>query len=314
MRRWILAGLAAVLLAGASARAEERKRSYGGGGADRLTRLIEYQDGLIAVGQTSSADGDLDIRTRSNQAGWMMRLNSAGTPLWQYCTAKDGRSEMSVPFAHENGQISAVLTGRGIDGLEWLTVSGQGRLTQRREAPAVEEVCAHGGVEMTGMPYDRDGAPHLALIVDHGDGTCCVADMDADGRLSRGAAFEKGAAVFAPCADGSGSLAAAYVENGEAGVLLIAPGADDTPTRTAISGDSAEEIAALLPLADGSTVISGRLPRAGQRAGRNAVLDDDGRAAGKSGRDGQRLCRPGGEPAGGFRRGRRTAGLPNGEL
>lgn len=48
----------------------------------------------------------------------MLCLNGEGAPLWSYCTAKDGRNEMSAPFAHENGQISAVLTGRGIDGLD----------------------------------------------------------------------------------------------------------------------------------------------------------------------------------------------------
>ena len=132
MRRGILVGLAALLLAGAPALAEERTRSYGGSGADRLTRLIEYGDGLIAVGRTDSRNGDLAMRTRRNQAGWMLCLNGEGAPLWSYCTAKDGRNEMSAPFAHENGQISAVLTGRGIDGLEWLIVSGEGRLAQRR--------------------------------------------------------------------------------------------------------------------------------------------------------------------------------------
>ena len=142
MRRGILVGLAALLLAGAPALAEERTRSYGGSGADRLTRLIEYGDGLIAVGRTDSRNGDLAMRTRRNQAGWMLCLNGEGAPLWSYCTAKDGRNEMSAPFAHENGQISAVLTGRGIDGLEWLIVSGEGRLAQRRTAPAVETVCA----------------------------------------------------------------------------------------------------------------------------------------------------------------------------
>ena len=194
MRRGILVGLAALLLAGAPALAEERTRSYGGSGADRLTRLIEYGDGLIAVGRTDSRNGDLAMRTRRNQAGWMLCLNGEGAPLWSYCTAKDGRNEMSAPFAHENGQISAVLTGRGIDGLEWLIVSGEGRLAQRRTAPAVETVCAHGGTDMIGMPYDRDGTPHLALIVEHGDGACCVADLDADGRLAQGAGFPKGTA------------------------------------------------------------------------------------------------------------------------
>ena len=48
----------------APALAEERTRSYGGSSADRLTRLIEYGDGLIAVGRTDSRNGDLAMRTR----------------------------------------------------------------------------------------------------------------------------------------------------------------------------------------------------------------------------------------------------------
>lgn len=258
MRRGMLAGLAALLLLSAPALAEGRTRSYGGSGADRLTRLIEYGDGLIAVGRTDSRNGDLDMRTRSNQAGWMLCLNGEGAPLWSYCTAKDGRNEMSAPFAHENRQISAVLTGRGIDGLEWLLVGGEGRLAQRRTAPAVGALCAHGSGSLTGMPCDRDGAPHLALIVDHGDGTCCVADMDTDGQTTRGAGFAKGAAAFAPCVDGSGRLVSAVCENGEAALLLVTPGAQDAPTRVALSGVAADEVTAVLPLEDGSTAAAGR--------------------------------------------------------
>ena len=172
-----------------------------------------------------------------------------------YCTAKDGRNEMSAPFAHENGQISAVLTGRGIDGLEWLIVSGEGRLAQRRTAPAVEAVCAHGGANMTGMPYDRDGAPHLALIVEHRDGACCVADLDADGRLAQGAGFSKGTAGFAPCVDGSSRLVSADCAGGGAGVMLVTPGTDDAPVRIPLSGVTAEAATAVLPLEDGSAVV-----------------------------------------------------------
>lgn len=271
MRRGILVGLAALLLAGAPALAEERTRSYGGSGADRLTRLIEYGDGLIAVGRTDSRNGDLAMRTRRNQAGWMLCLNGEGAPLWSYCTAKDGRNEMSAPFAHENGQISAVLTGRGIDGLEWLIVSGEGRLAQRRTAPAVEAVCAHGGANMTGMPYDRDGAPHLALIVEHGDGACCVADLDADGRLAQGAGFPKGTAGFAPCVDGSGRLVSADCAGGEAGVMLVTPGTDDAPVRIPLSGVTVEAATAVLPLEDGSAVVGGKRGGGGFLARVNAL-------------------------------------------
>ncbi len=88
MRRGILVGLAALLLAGAPALAEERTRSYGGSGADRLTRLIEYGDGLIAVGRTDSRNGDLAMRTRRNQAGWMLCLN--GEALYDIALRKPG--------------------------------------------------------------------------------------------------------------------------------------------------------------------------------------------------------------------------------
>ena len=272
MRRGILAGMAALLLLlSAPALAEGRTRSYGGSGADRLTRLIEYGDGLIAVGRTDSRNGDLEMRTRSNQTGWMLCLNGEGAPLWSYCTAKDGRNEMSAPFAHENRQISAVLTGRGIDGLEWLLVGSEGKLAQRRTAPATGEACAHGGAAMVGMPYDRDGAPHLALIVDHGDDTCCVADLDLDGRVTRGASFAKGAVDLAPCLDGSGRLVSADCENGEAGILLVTPGTEDAPTRVALSGAAADEVTAVLPLEDGSTVAAGRSGGGGFLARVNAL-------------------------------------------
>lgn len=78
MRKKMLAAFAAAALAAAPALAEPWTKGYGGSGADRLTELVEYEGGLIAAGQTSSEDGDLETRTRSNQAGWMMRLNEAG--------------------------------------------------------------------------------------------------------------------------------------------------------------------------------------------------------------------------------------------
>lgn len=97
------------------------------------------------------------------------------------------------------------------------------------------------------MPYDRDGAPHLALIVEHGDGACCVADLDADGRLAQGAGFPKGTAGFAPCVDGSGCLVSADCAGGEAGVMLVTPGTDDAPVRIPLSGVTAEAATAVLP-------------------------------------------------------------------
>lgn len=232
MRKKMLAAFAAAALAAAPALAEPWTKGYGGSGADRLTELVEYEGGLIAAGQTSSEDGDLETRTRSNQAGWMMRLNEAGTPLWSCCTAKNGRNRMRALHAHENGQISAALQGEGVEGFEWLIVSGEGKIVRRIEAPEIEAVCAHGGGKMFARFYDRDGEPHAALIVRHEDETCCVADMDAAGRVSRGLSFVVCMETsFAPCADGSGRVAMAYSYDGEAGVLLVKPGTDEAPEK-----------------------------------------------------------------------------------
>ena len=93
MRKKMLAAFAAAALAAAPVLAEPWTKGYGGSGADRLKELVEYEGGLIAAGQTSSEDGDLETRTRSNQAGWMMRLNEAGTPLWSCCTAKRAKPD-----------------------------------------------------------------------------------------------------------------------------------------------------------------------------------------------------------------------------
>ena len=214
MRKKMLAAFAAAALAAAPALAEPWTKGYGGSGADRLTELVEYEGGLIAVGQTSSEDGDLETRTRSNQAGWMMRLNEAGTPLWSCCTAKNGRNRMRALYAHENGQISAALQGEGVEGFEWLIVSGEGKIVRRIEVPEIEAVCAHGGGKMFARFYDRDGEPHAALIVRHEDETCCVADMDAAGRVSRGLSFVVCMETsFAPCADGSGRVAMFLIGN-----------------------------------------------------------------------------------------------------
>ncbi|MFR8177857.1 MAG: hypothetical protein ACLVB5_12605 [Christensenellales bacterium] len=124
---------------------------------------------------------------------------------------------------------------------------------------------------MTGMPYDRGGAPHLALIVEHGDGACCVADLDADGRLAQGAGFPEGTAGFAPCVDGSGCLVSADCAGGEAGVMLVTPGTDDAPVRIPLSGVTAEAATAVLALEDGSTVVGGKRGGGGFLARVNAL-------------------------------------------
>lgn len=107
--------------------------------------------------------------------------------------------------------------------------------------------------------YDRDGEPHAALIVRHEDETCCVADMDAAGRVSRGLSFVVCMETsFAPCADGSGRVAMAYSYDGEAGVLLVKPGTDEAPEKVVIEGVTSDASPILMPLEDGSVVVGGQ--------------------------------------------------------
>lgn len=107
--------------------------------------------------------------------------------------------------------------------------------------------------------YDRDGEPHAALIVRHEDETCCVADMDVAGRVSRGLSFVVCMETsFAPCADGSGRVAMAYSYDGEAGVLLVKPGTDEAPEKVVIEGVTSDASPILMPLEDGSVVVGGQ--------------------------------------------------------
>ena len=99
----------------------------------------------------------------------MIRLNSEGAPLWSYCTAKDGPKQMAPLCAHENGQISAVLTSRRGSQAGMADRQRRGRLARRRTAPAIEAGLRARRNGHDRMPYDRDGAPHLALIVGTGD-------------------------------------------------------------------------------------------------------------------------------------------------
>lgn len=61
--------------------------AYGGSGQEALHEAIRTADGLFAVGETASTDGDLAGRTRSGEAGWALRLDEAGHVLWSFSSA-----------------------------------------------------------------------------------------------------------------------------------------------------------------------------------------------------------------------------------
>lgn len=63
-------------------------RRMGGKGEDRFTRVVSLSDGgLLALGTTTSEDGDLqdNRRGRGGMDAWVVRLDSLGQIVWQKC-------------------------------------------------------------------------------------------------------------------------------------------------------------------------------------------------------------------------------------
>lgn len=132
MRKRMLPCVLALTAALASGRALalEGTVSFGGSCADRLYEAVACGDGILAVGSTTSTDGDLSDRSREGKAGWAARISADGRLLWSVCTAHAGRDEMSAPYAHADGTFSAVLSGER-SGSEWLRISDRGRVLTR---------------------------------------------------------------------------------------------------------------------------------------------------------------------------------------
>lgn len=260
----VLALAAVLLLLGAGACAQgEWTRSYGGSGADSLSFLIPAGDGLLAAGHTTSSDGDLSGRTRAGKAGWLLRLDGEGNPLWSCCTAHVGRNEMAYPYAHADGTFSAVLTAEG-EGSEWLRISDRGCVSARIDLPEPQEACAHGGAaHIYGMPFDRTDAAMLALVVTHADGTICCAAMDETGQVFPGAVVAADA-LDGACAmeqDGGGRRVCVSPVDGDALIRWIEPGGarEIAPIRVPVESGKLQIVLCVLPCADGSVIFSGQL-------------------------------------------------------
>lgn len=203
--------------------------TFGGSGADRLYEAVACGDGILAVGSTTSTDGDLSGRAREGKAGWAARISADGRLLWSVCTAHAGRDEMSAPYAHADGTFSAVLSGAKA-GSEWLRISGRGKVLLRVTVPGPKKLCQHTGEARVAcaMPYESGyGEAMLAVLVDHGDGSWCLPAMNAAGEVFSGASYpEPRDLVRVLVGGGRGELAELSTSpaDGVASVYRLRPG------------------------------------------------------------------------------------------
>ncbi|MBQ2834698.1 MAG: hypothetical protein IJE71_08820 [Clostridia bacterium] len=188
MRFRFAAACAALLALLPLAAASGQTRAYGGSRADILLEAIACEEGAFAAGRTASSDMDLAMRTRETETGWAVRLDGEGDILWSYCTGRAGMQTMVSPAETDEG-FSLVLTDEmGARG-EWITLSREGELIRRIGVPAADVLCAHGGTIRQMLP----AGGRLYVLLEHEDGTQCMAEMDKDGDVTQGAAIACGA-------------------------------------------------------------------------------------------------------------------------
>lgn len=233
-----LLALTAALVSGRALALEGTVR-FGGSGTDRLMEAVACGDGILAVGSTTSTDGDLSTRAREGKAGWAARISADGRLLWSVCTAHAGRDEMSAPYAHADGTFSAVLSGEK-SGSEWLRISDRGKVLMRVAVPAAGKLCLHTDQARVAcaMPYENDyGEAMLAVLVDHGDGMWCLPAMNASGEVFFGAAYpEPRDLVRVLVGGGRGELAelSTSADDGVASVYRLRPGDERSLTQAQV--------------------------------------------------------------------------------
>lgn len=95
-----------VLRLGASGRVLWQRR-LGGTGDDRFTTVLETPDGgCIAMGTTTSTDGDARA-SRGGQDAWLMRLDVNGQTVWNKCLGGSQDDELLVLQLTEDGYYFA---------------------------------------------------------------------------------------------------------------------------------------------------------------------------------------------------------------
>ena len=96
------------------------EKSYGGSGADKFNRIIPTADGgYIAIGSTTSADGDvtgLHGAASGNTDIWVVKLDASGNLQWQKCLGGSGQDVPANILQTADGGFILVGTTTSTDG------------------------------------------------------------------------------------------------------------------------------------------------------------------------------------------------------
>ena len=110
------------------------QRALGGSGADTLQAICALEDGYLAAGSSSSADGDVQS-ARAETDGWLVRLDARGEAVWSRCFGADGRSSAFRALAAGPQGLWLAAGKQDADG--WLVcVNAQGEALWEAAIPA----------------------------------------------------------------------------------------------------------------------------------------------------------------------------------
>ena len=250
IRRALGAAMALMLLA-ASACAQET-RVYGGRGEDRLLEMTQAGNGLLAVGTSSSSDGDLAVRTREGFAGWALCTQEDGQRRWSYASAHAGLDRMVSPAALADGRFALVLTDAQGQRGEWLLLSARGACEKRLGIP--EALCAQGRTVLGMLLCDQSPAT-LAVIVSEGD-RLRVGLLPEDGSVTLSAPFE-GDALGCAASDLRGGIVWAGAREGQLCLTRLQAGEAVHAMGIAFGDFTVTLVEDALLLEDGSVVCCG---------------------------------------------------------
>lgn len=254
MAALLVAALAAFVPA-ACALGMENEAAYGGSGEDILREVVACGDGLFAAGTTASSDYDLDMRTRSGETGWALRLNSDGSVRFGYCSGRAGMTCMTAPAALADGAYSLVLTDETGQRGDWIILDERGELLNRCAIPEMKKLCPQASAIRQMLSIQTEEGAALELLMEHADGTLCFSCLHADGSVQPGEPFEGGTAGL--CTAGRGVLAYAHVQEDGFALTYTAPGKADCERVVVHADCGAKTMEDMLLGEDESAVLCG---------------------------------------------------------